>query len=100
MAAECVLTRPMDDEVHRVGDVALGLSQRYDVATSSCVATMTLQRGGEVAERFVRHRVRTTAEVVDALDDAGFDVVALRGGVDGSPLELGSPTSIVEAVRR
>jgi SAM-dependent methyltransferase len=101
MAAECVLRHePAGPEEHRRGDVALTIETTYDPPTSTMVGHMRLQRGAEVAVREVRHRVTTCAQVVRALEVAGFDVVDLLGGVDGSPFRLGAPTLVVVAERR
>jgi len=101
LAAECVLPSYADgDDVHRVGDVALSLASEYEPITSTMVGTMTLERGGEIAHRVVRHRVTTCAQVVAVLEKSGFTIVDLFGGVDRQPFSVGSPTLIVVAERR
>jgi hypothetical protein len=61
---------------------------------------MVLERGGERAERVVRHRVMTCREVVDALARAGFALERIDGDLDGSAFALGAPRCLVRAVRR
>jgi SAM-dependent methyltransferase len=100
MAAECILAHFSERDAHRVGDTALSIENSYEAATSTVVGTMTLEHAGETAERTVRHRVTTSAQVVKALDDAGFDIVGLFGDIDGAPFTVGSPTLVVLAARR
>jgi SAM-dependent methyltransferase len=100
MAAECILARFSASDSHRAGDVALSIENIYEATTSTVVATMTLERAGEIAERTARHRVTTCAQVVHVLDTAGFDIIGLFGGVDGEPFTVGSPTLVVLAARR
>ncbi|HUP73580.1 MAG TPA: class I SAM-dependent methyltransferase [Acidimicrobiales bacterium] len=100
MAAECILAHYGDSDSHRVGDVALSIENIYEATTSTVVATMTLEHAGETAERTVRHRVTTCAQVVHALDTAGFDIIGLFGGIDGELFTVGSPTLVVLAARR
>jgi SAM-dependent methyltransferase len=100
MAAECILAHYSENDAHRVGDIALSIESSYEAATSTVVATMTLERAGEVAERTVRHRVTTCAQVVSVLETAGFDIIGLFGGIDGAPFTVGAPTLVVLAARR
>lgn len=88
------------DDRHEVGDAALTNAHHYDVATSTLVTHMVLERGGERDERVVRHRVFTCREVVEALGRAGFAVDGIDGDLDGRPFELGAPRCLVRAVRR
>ena len=64
------------------------------------IGTMTLERDGEIAHRVIRHRVTTCAQVVSALEQGGFAIVDLFGGIDRQPFSVGSPTLIVVAERR
>ena len=100
MAAECILAHYSESDSHRVGDTALSIDNIYEAATSTVVATMTLEHAGEVAERTVRHRVTTCAQVVSVLEAAGFDIIGLFGGIDGAPFTVGAPTLVVLAARR
>lgn len=100
MAAECVLAHFSESDSHRVGDVALSIENSYEAATSTVVGAMTLEYAGEVAERTVRHRVTTSAQVVHVLEVAGFDIIGLFGGIDGAPFVVGAPTLVVLAARR
>ncbi|MEO8695526.1 MAG: class I SAM-dependent methyltransferase [Acidimicrobiales bacterium] len=99
-AAECILAHYSEHDEHRDGDTALSIDNIYEAATSTVVGTMTLEHAGETAERTVRHRVTTSAQVVKTLDAAGFDIVGLFGGIDGSPFTVGAPTLVVLAARR
>jgi SAM-dependent methyltransferase len=100
LAAECILAHYSESDSHRVGDIALSIENSYEAATSTVVATMTLEHGGEVAQRTVRHRVTTCAQVVSVLEAVGFDIIGLFGGIDGAPFTLGAPTLVVLAARR
>lgn len=100
MAAECILAHYSESDTHRVGDIALSIENSYEAASSSIVGTMTLEYAGEVAERTVRHRVTTCAQVVSVLEASGFDIIGLFGGIDGSPFTVGAPTLVVLAARR
>jgi SAM-dependent methyltransferase len=88
------------EDRHEVGDVVLANVHRYDVPTSTLVTRMTLERGGERAERVVRHRVLTTREVVEALDRAGFTLERIDGDLDGTPFVPGADRCLVTVVRR
>jgi SAM-dependent methyltransferase len=101
-AAECVLRHDFDGAVdeHRRGDVALAIETTYDARASAMVGRMRLERDGEVAVREVRHRVTTSAQVVRALEAAGFAVLDLLGGIDGAAFRPGAPTLIVVAELR
>jgi len=100
LAAECILAHYSESDAHRVGDAALSIQNNYEAATSTIVGTMTLEYAGEVAERVVRHRVTTSAQVVTALETGGFDIIGLYGGTDGRPFTVGAPTLVVLAARR
>jgi SAM-dependent methyltransferase len=100
MAAECILAHYSESDADRVGDIALSIENNYEAATSTVVGTMTLEHAGEVAERTVRHRVTTCAQVVNVLEASGFDIIGLFGGIDGSPFTVGAPTLLVLAARR
>jgi SAM-dependent methyltransferase len=100
MAAECILANYSESDSHRVGDIALSVENSYEASTSTVVGTMTLEYSGEVAERVVRHRVTTCAQVVSVLEAAGFDIIGLFGGTDGEPFTIGAPTLVVLAARR
>ncbi len=91
---------PADADRHESGDVALTNAHEYDAPTSTLVTRMVLERGGERAERVVRHRVMTCREVVDALARAGFALERIDGDLDGRPFALGAPRCLVRAVRR
>ena len=45
------------------------------------------------------HHLYTCAHLAQLLSDAGFTDVALHGGTDGEPYELGSPRLLVTARR-
>jgi SAM-dependent methyltransferase len=100
MAAECILAHYSESDSHRVGDTALSIENTYEAATSTVVGTMTLEHAGEIAERTVRHRVTTCAQVVSVLEAAGFDIIGLFGGTNGEPFTVGAPTLVVLAARR
>ena len=100
MAAECILAHYSESDAHRVGDIALSVENIYEAATSTVIGTMTLEYAGEVVERSVRHRVTTSAQVVNVLEAAGFDIIGLFGGIDGAPFTVGAPTLVVLAARR
>jgi SAM-dependent methyltransferase len=87
-------------ERHEVGDVSLTNTHEYDAPTSTLVTRMVLERGGERAERVVRHRVMTCREVVDALARAGFVLDRIDGDLDGQTFTLGASRCLVRAIRR
>ncbi len=101
-AAESILPHldPGDADRHEFGDVALTNAHEYDAPTSTLVTHMVLERGGERAERVVRHRVMTCREVVDALGVRGFVLERIDGDLDGRAFVLGAPRCLVRAVRR
>lgn len=100
VVAESMLPEMDAHDEHRVGDVELVMDHSYDVRRSVQRTSMTLRRGDEVAHRYVEHHIRTSGHVVALVEEAGFDVTDLLGGVDGSPFEVGSPTCWLLARRR
>lgn len=100
VAAECVFAHYSTSDEHRSGAVSLAIETTYEPWSSTLVGRMVLQHAGVRAERVVRHRARTCADVVALLDAGGFDVVDLVGGYDGTEFSIGAPTLVVVAARR
>ncbi len=98
--AEIVLPRLEPTGRHAAGDTSLTLANTYDVRTSTLVNAMTIERGGERAERIARHRVMTSGEVVAMLENAGFTVVEMSGGTAGDAFTVGAARCLITARRR
>ncbi|MCI0746572.1 MAG: class I SAM-dependent methyltransferase [Verrucomicrobia subdivision 3 bacterium] len=93
--AEVILPRFREREWYEVGDIIFAETNRY-VAERSCVeTTFTFIRDGKVETRPGRQFVYTAAEVQRMLAEAGLPTVAIYGGVDRKPFQLGGEMYLV-----
>lgn len=99
LAAESILTHFEEHQSAQVGDILFTEENRY-VVEESCIETAyTFERDGEKATRTGLQWVFTIREIGEMLREAGLDVVACYGGVDGSPFAVGNPVLVLVAAR-
>jgi SAM-dependent methyltransferase len=100
VAAESILPALVQKRWHRLGDLLVLSENRYDAAASRLDIDYTFVRGSSVETRPASSYVFTVAEIGRMLGQAGFDVVALHGGVAGEPYTVGTPRLVITARRQ
>ena len=83
----------------QTGDITVQATTEYDVAGSRLISGYHFIRGSQETRVTAIHHLYTCAHLAQLLSDAGFTDVALHGGTDGEPYELGSPRLLVTARR-
>lgn len=97
VAAESILTSPLQRRWFALGDIYMLCAQQYDVALSRLQTDYTFVRDGKSETRGVWYWVLTTAEIRSIFEQSGFAVEAMYADVDGAPYRLGSPRLILVA---
>ncbi|MCA1692292.1 MAG: class I SAM-dependent methyltransferase [Actinobacteria bacterium] len=97
--AEIVLPRLGERDRHEAGGAVLTNVHTYEVRTSTMVTATTLELGDQRDDRVARHRVMTCREIVDLVEDAGFSVEEIAGGLDGEEFRVGAPRCLITARR-
>jgi len=100
VCAESILPTLLQKRWHRLGDLMILSENRYDAAASRLDIDYTFVRGGTIETRPASSYVFTAAEHGRMLGQAGFEVVALNGGMAGEPYALGVPRLVITARRR
>lgn len=85
---------------HRAGDLVVLSEPRYAAADSRLDIEYTFIQGSVTDARPTSSYVFTAAEIGRILSEAGFAVVAMHGGTNEEPFELGSPRLLITAERR
>lgn len=99
MVAESLLHRFEEVVAIDAGEVKVVIENDYDIVGSRVVGTYTFEgRGEKVVKRFAHHVV-TTRELIEALEDAGFEVEQALGDLDGADFEVRDPRLILVARR-
>lgn len=99
VAAESILTSPLQRRWFALGDIYMLSAQQYDPVHSRLQTDYTFLRDGQSETRGVWYWVLTTAEIRAIFEQAGFAVEAMYAGVDRAPYALGSPRLILVAHR-
>lgn len=101
MVAESFLSHYEDQIDLAAGGVRVTIDNDYDVLSSRVIGTyaFTDATGATTTRRFA-HWVVTTRELLDLVDQAGFDVESLVDDTEGEEYGLGSPRLILVASRR
>ncbi len=84
---------------YQFGDIHFHAVRRYDFRQSRLHIEYQFRRGEENVAHPASQRVYTVRELCELLEAAELRIDSLWGGIDGSPLALGSPQLIVLAVR-
>ena len=100
MAAESVLPHLEVETTHEAGGIRMSDRNRYDARHSRIDTTVTFEWDGERSSREMSHWVVTSGHLVRLLEDAGFEVEALHGGLEGEPFTPGVPRLLIVARRR
>ncbi len=85
---------------HRAGDLVVLSDPRYMASNSRLDIDYTFIQGSVMETRPTSSYVFTAAEIGRILGEAGFAVVAMHGGTNDEPFELGSPRLLITAERR
>jgi SAM-dependent methyltransferase len=99
VAAESILTSPLQRRWFMLGDMYMLCAQHYDPALSRLQTDYTFVRDGRSETRGVWYWVLTTAEIRWIFEQAGFEIEAMYAGFDRAPYTLGSPRLILIARR-
>ena len=89
--AETLFPQLEDEKTYEIGDIRMDLRNHHDARQGRLHTEYTFSRGGESETKTGCQRVYTAGEVSRMLEHAGFRVETLYGGVDRSPLKIGSP---------
>jgi len=101
MIAESFLAAFEDRIELQAGDLHLTIDNDYDVANSRVIGTYVFtDAAGTVTKRRFAHWCMTLRELLELLDEAGFELAELLESVDGESYELGSPRLVLIATRR
>jgi SAM-dependent methyltransferase len=101
MVAESFLSHFEEQIDLAAGGVRVTIDNDYDIEASRVVGTYAFTDAtGATTTRRYAHWCLTTRELLDLVDQAGFDVEALADDTDGSDYGLGSPRLILVASRR
>jgi 2-polyprenyl-3-methyl-5-hydroxy-6-metoxy-1,4-benzoquinol methylase len=84
---------------HRMGDILMLSESRYAAAESRLDIDYTFLQGARSETRSTASYVFTAAEYRRMIEQAGFEILALNGGVAGEPFETG-PGWLVLTARR
>jgi hypothetical protein len=98
-AAESILPNLRPQRWHRAGDMLMLSECRYVAEASRLDIDYTIIRGNIIETRPSTSFVFTAAQLRQIFIDAGFDIVAMNGGIADEPFQLGSPRLIVIASR-
>jgi len=75
----------------QTGDITVRATTGYDVAGSRLISGYRFVRGNQETRVTAIHHLYTCAHLAQLVSDAGFTDIALHGGTNGEPYELGSP---------
>lgn len=98
-AAESLLPALQKMRWHRAGDIIMLSSNRYLASKSRLDIEYTFIQNGRMETRPASSYIFTASEYTRMLDRAGFDVLAMNGGIAGEAFELGSPRLVITARR-
>jgi SAM-dependent methyltransferase len=99
VAAESILTSPLQRRWFAVDDMYMLSEQRYDPALSRLQTDYTFVRNGHSETRGVWYWILTTAEIRRMFEDAGFEIETMYGDLNRTPYALGSPRLLLVARR-
>lgn len=97
VTAETILSAIPRQRWHRVGDLVILSEPRYVGSESRLDVEYTSIQNGVIETKRASSYVFTAAEQVRMLQAAGFEIVALNGGIAGEEFTLGSPRLVIIA---
>ncbi len=95
--AETLFAQLEDEKTYEIGEIRMDIRNNYDARQGRLHTEYTFSRDGESETKIGSQRVYTAGEVCRMLEHSGFEVETLYGGVDRSPLAIGSPHLIAVA---
>lgn len=96
-AAEALLPQLKEHQTYEVGDITMMIENRYDPRQGRLHTRYTFSRDGQDDERVGSQRVYSCREICRMLEQGGFAVESLYGGLDRQPFGVGSHQLIVVA---
>jgi 2-polyprenyl-3-methyl-5-hydroxy-6-metoxy-1,4-benzoquinol methylase len=100
VTAETILPTLRPQRWHRTEDLVVLSEPHYVVAESRLDVDYTSIQNGVIETKRASSYVFTAAEQVRMLAAAGFEIIALKGGIEGEELVLGSPRMVITARSR
>lgn len=100
MVAECLLPGFEPESTYKAAGITMADRHRYDARESRLDTTVTFEKDGQGDAREMSHWLLTSRDVVQLLEQAGFDVEALYGDIDEVPFGIGSPRLLIVSRRR
>jgi cyclopropane fatty-acyl-phospholipid synthase-like methyltransferase len=100
VTAEAILPTLHRQRWHRTGDLVILSEPHYLGAESRLDVEYTSIQNGAIETKRASSYVFTAAEQVRMIEAAGFDIVALNGGIAGEEFVLGSPRLVIVARSR
>ena len=98
-AAESLLPHLVSERTLEAGGVTYAVRNRYDAEARRLFQTCTLVRGEERQTAEISQAVYTLQELHRLLEDAGWQMVASYGALDGRPFEVGDRRLLLVARR-
>jgi len=99
-AAEVVLPRFREREWVQVGDIMFLEHNEYSPELSCVETTFTFIQNGKAETRRGRQFLYTAAEIRRLLEEAGFKMIALYGGMEGQPFKIGNADMLYVVSKR
>ena len=95
IVAEAILLSLQGRPWWKVGDILMLIDNQYRVEESRLDTTYTFVRDGKTETRPSSQYVFTVGEIRRMLAQAGFQMVAVYGGLDRSPFQLGGRGAMI-----
>ncbi len=99
VAAESILPTLLAKRWHQLGDIIMLSETNYVAEEGRLDIGYTFVHKGSVETRPSSSHIFTAAELKRMLDRAGFEAIAMKGGLAGEPYRLGTPRLVITARR-
>ena len=99
VTAESILPTLLAKRWHQFGDIIMLSETNYVAEESRLDIGYTFIHKGSVETRPSSSYIFTAAELKRMLDRAGFEEIAMNGGLSGEPYRLGTPRLVITARR-
>ena len=97
--AECIFPNQERQNWMEVGDIIFLMDHEYDCVNGFLKTEMQFIRNGRIEKRTAYHFIYTLAEIVRLLEDAGMQMKAAYGDLEGSAFELGCGQVYIHAMK-
>jgi hypothetical protein len=98
-AAECLLPSFQASSEYTIGAIKMGVERRYRFADSRILSTYSFSKDGVLEQHDLEQSVYSSGEICRMLEAAGFGIVGLYQGTDGTEAAMGARRLIAVAER-